>query len=112
MPEGIEKSHRHRSVQDLAVALIERPQPQPLVGENLAYKRALPVPLQAALLRNAAHLDVVAVVQFRDAARHGAAGRRVATGGRRIGQGFMRALVIVLVLEAVEGLLLPAPIAL
>jgi hypothetical protein len=48
------------------------------------------VPLQAALLRNATHLDVIAIAQFRHAARHLSARRGVAVGRSLIVESLMR----------------------
>ena len=50
MPECIEKADEDRSVQYLEVALIEWTQADPLIGESLAEKGALTLPLQTALL--------------------------------------------------------------
>src|SRR5271169_562427 len=92
--EGVQKSHRHRSIENLEVALIQRSQPHPLMRENLAHKGTLALHLQAALLRNATHFHVVAVLQLRHPARHRPARCGVTTGRSLILERLMRTLVI------------------
>src|ERR1700738_1105831 len=112
MVECVEKAHRPLSEEDLEETLIDGPQPHPLVSENLADEGALPLPFQAALLRNAPHHDVVGILQLRHPARHRSARGGVAAAGSRVIEGFMRTIVIVLLLEALERVLLTARIAL
>src|ERR1700693_637643 len=53
----VQKSQPHRTVQHFEIALVERPQTQPLVGENLADEGAHAAHFQAALLRHATQFD-------------------------------------------------------
>ncbi len=109
---GVQKTQPHGSVQHFKIALVERSEPQPFVGENLADERPRAAHFQAALLRHAAHHDVIAILQLRRAARHRARRRLITTGRRAILQRLVRTLVIIFMLEAVERFLLPARIAL
>ena len=94
VPEGVQKTDRHRPVQDFKVTLIERSQAHPLVSENLAQEGTYAVHLQTALLGNTAHHDIVAVVQFRHPAGHLSGRSGVAIGRRSIIQRRMRTLVV------------------